>query len=81
MHIPAMQGDFELLEYESFSQYDFNARDWQNHTPVHYPVMAGKQRVKTHLIAHEGVEVNASDEFGYNSITMTMEVGHLDLEY
>jgi ankyrin repeat protein len=25
--------------------------------------------------------VNASDEFGYNSITMTMEVGHLDLEY
>jgi ankyrin repeat protein len=74
-----MQGNLELLQYESFSQYDFNARDWRNRTPLHYAVMAGKQEVVTHLIEHEGAEVNALDRFGHNSITMTAETGNLDL--
>jgi ankyrin repeat protein len=79
VHFASMQGNLELLQYESFSQYDFNARDWRNRTPLHYAVMAGKTEVVTHLIEHEGAEVNALDRFGYNSITMAAEVGNLDL--
>jgi ankyrin repeat protein len=79
VHFAAMQGNMELLQYESFSQYDFNARDWRNRTPLHYAVMGGKQEVVTHLIEHEGAEVNVLDRFGYNAITMAAEVGNLDL--
>jgi ankyrin repeat protein len=79
IHFAAMTGNMELLQYESFSQYDFNARDWRNRIPLHYAIMAGKTEVVVHLIDHEGAEINSTDCFGYNAITIAAEVGNLEI--